>query len=180
MPDIIACICEGSAERAILERLLEWGCLVFTRDDLLDRQLLDGIYRSPRNFERDYLSKYFDGSKIKIYRIIDSLKEGTEYKLSKEYIPLLNLVNAITNPEIEMIYIISEGYFNEFNQKYKGGKNKLKPSEYVREIMRVKNVKKFDFIYNYFDEKDKLISALKTYAKGKTNTIYDLVKECCK
>lgn len=37
---IIACICEGSAESAIVNKLMDAGKLIFTRDDLLDNEVL--------------------------------------------------------------------------------------------------------------------------------------------
>lgn len=36
----IACICEGAAEQAIIELLLDNGKLIFTRDNLLDGEIL--------------------------------------------------------------------------------------------------------------------------------------------
>lgn len=36
----IACICEGAAEKAIMELLLDADKLTFTRDDLLDGELI--------------------------------------------------------------------------------------------------------------------------------------------
>ena len=36
----VACICEGGAEKAIMELLLDAELLVFTRDDLLEGEIL--------------------------------------------------------------------------------------------------------------------------------------------
>ena len=53
----VACIYEGSAERAILELLLDAGQLIFSWDDLLEEDLIQ--CRSARNFEEQYLRKGF-------------------------------------------------------------------------------------------------------------------------
>ena len=51
----VACICEGAAEQAIIELLLDNGRLIFTRDNLLDGEILR--CRSAKNFEKQHLRK---------------------------------------------------------------------------------------------------------------------------
>lgn len=53
----VACICEGAAEKAIMEILLDADKLIFKRDDLLEGELLR--CRSGKNFEEQYLRKGF-------------------------------------------------------------------------------------------------------------------------
>ena len=36
----VACICEGTAEQVIVSKLLDAGRLIFTRDDLLDSEII--------------------------------------------------------------------------------------------------------------------------------------------
>lgn len=62
MSKIIACIAEGSAEKAIIEILLEHDKLIFSTDELIDYQVLSGYYRNPKYFERDYLQYHFDNA----------------------------------------------------------------------------------------------------------------------
>lgn len=38
--DYVACIVEGGAERAIIDTLLDYDCLCFNRDKLLDGELI--------------------------------------------------------------------------------------------------------------------------------------------
>ncbi len=45
----VACICEGAAEQAIMERLLEFDLLSFAEKQLLERKILR--CRSAKNFE---------------------------------------------------------------------------------------------------------------------------------
>ena len=68
----VACICEGGAERAILDLLLDHRKLIFSREDLLEEQVLR--CRNAGEFEKRYLSKGFEG-KITVYRILDSRRE---------------------------------------------------------------------------------------------------------
>lgn len=49
--------------------LLENDCLIFSKEDLLEEEILR--CRSVKNFRRDYLNKA-TVEKIKVYRILDS------------------------------------------------------------------------------------------------------------
>lgn len=77
----VACICEGAAEQAVIEMLLDEDKLIFKYDDLLEGEVIR--CRSAESFETQYLRKGFDG-KITILRILDSRREN--FKLSKAYL----------------------------------------------------------------------------------------------
>ena len=79
-----ACICEGAAEAAIIDILVDNCLVIFSRD------------------EEQYLRKGFD-SQISIIRILDSRRE--EFRLSKAYEHKIDVLNVITAPEIEMLII---------------------------------------------------------------------------
>lgn len=61
-------------------------------------------------------------------------------------------------------------------------KTKMKPSEYCKAVLKMKQVKSRDFVENYFSDVDKLKSAIKAYSrtakkrKGELQLI-DLFKE---
>lgn len=97
-----ACICEGSAEAAIIDILVDNGLLIFSRDEMLDEKVIR--CRNAKRFEEQYLRKGFD-SQISIIRILDSRRE--EFRLSKAYEHKIDVINVITAPEIEMILSIS-------------------------------------------------------------------------
>ncbi len=99
----VACICEGSAERAIIKLLLDENRLIFTWDDLLEGEILR--CRNAKKFEEQHLRKGFT-DKITVLRILDSRREN--FKLSKAYVGKIDVVNVITAPEIEMLVIFAE------------------------------------------------------------------------
>lgn len=101
LDDYIACICEGAAEQAIMELLLDNGRLIFTREQLLEEKLIRT--RGARSFEREFLRKGFE-KKITVLRILDSRKAN--FKLSKAYEHKIRVINIITAPEIEMLIIL--------------------------------------------------------------------------
>lgn len=52
-----ACICEGSAEAAIIDILVDNGLLIFTREEMLDESVIR--CRNAKKFEERYLRKGF-------------------------------------------------------------------------------------------------------------------------
>lgn len=151
---IVACIVEGTAERVIIEKLLEADKLIFSRKELLDQELLR--CRDARTFEERYLGKSFE-SRISVYRILDSKKE--EFKLRKIYQHKVDVINVITAPEIEILVIIKEGKYHDYC-KYK---SKLKPSKYCSQKLGISNVKSKDFVEKYFSDVTELEAAIKEY-----------------
>lgn len=150
----VACICEGGAEKTIIELLLDSNSLIFSYDDLLEGEILR--CRKARDFETQYLRKYFN-EKVTVLRILDSRKE--RFAWSKAYAHKVDVINVVTAPEIEMLVILSENKYKEFK-----GSN-LKPSEYCKSFLGYSNVKRPVFIEAYFKDLDKLITAIKRYKK---------------
>ncbi len=110
-----ACICEGAAENAIMDILLDNDLLLFSREDLLEEEIIR--CRDGKRFEETYLRKGF-GGKISVIRILDSRPE--RFKISKVYEHLVDVINVITAPEIEMLIILNEDRYKEVK---KTGKN---------------------------------------------------------
>ena len=80
----------------------------------------------------------------------------------------------ITAPEIEMLIIFNENKYKEFI------KSKKKPSDFCKQNLKMKDVKSYLFVKNYFHSSS-FIQAIKTYArmakirKGEY-TLLDLLK----
>ena len=168
----IACICEGGAETAIMDILLDNDLLIFKREQLLEESVLPRT--SVKEFERRYLRMAFD-QKIIILRVIDS--RGEEFNLSKAYRCQVEIINVITAPEIEMLIIASQKKYDEY--KRSGVK---KPSDYCKNVLGIKNVKSPKYIKEYFSDSDYLIDSIKEYNrvhKQKNNeaSLYDLLKD---
>lgn len=165
-----ACICEGSAENAIIDILLDHELLVFSREEMLEEKVIR--CREGRRFEEKYLRKGFI-DKISIIRILDSRREN--FKISKAYAHKVDVINVITAPEIEMLIIFSENKYKEFK---KSGK---KPSIFCKEELKMADVKAYDFVKKYFCEPSVLVEAIKKYheiskiQKGEY-TLLDLLK----
>lgn len=150
----VACICEGAAEQAIVEILLDNEKLIFSYNNLLDGEVIR--CRGAKKFEEQYLRKGFS-EKITLFRILDSRREV--FQLSKAYESKIDVINVITAPEIEMLVILREKKYAEFKRSRK------KPSEFCIQDLRYKNVKSTKFVKNYFQNVDDLISAISEYKR---------------
>lgn len=176
MGKYIACICEGGAERAILDLLLDSHKLIFERGDLIEEEVLR--CRSGKEFEERYLRKGFAGE-ITIYRILDS--RGECFNLSKAYEHKVDVKNVITAPEIEKLIICNEGKYEDYEREAR--KNpRLKPSSYCKSNLKYKNVKSYQFVKSYFSDMRILMEALHEYqriSKVRKNemTIWRLLRE---
>ncbi|PKH02540.1 hypothetical protein CXF72_11100 [Psychromonas sp. MB-3u-54] len=166
----VACICEGSAEQAIMDLLLDFDKLNFNQDQLLEGEIIRT--RGAKQFEKKYLRKGFT-KKITVLRILDSRTEN--FKLSKVYVNKVSVIDIITAPEIEMLIIVSEGKYTDFK------KSRKKPSDFCKMELKFRNVKSYDFVKNYFNDINKLIESIFEYKKVSNikngeYTIFDLLK----
>ncbi len=165
-----ACICEGSAENAIMDILLDHELLIFSREEMLEEEVIR--CRDGKRFEEKYLRKGF-ADKISVIRVLDSRREN--FKLSKAYAHKVDVINVITAPEIEMLIIFNEDKYKEFK---KSGK---KPSTFCKEYLRMSDVKSYDFVKKYFSNPEVLVAAIKMYhemskVKKGEYTLLDLLK----
>ena len=145
-----ACICEGSAEEAVIDILIDNDLLIFKREELLEERVIR--CRNAKRFEERYLRKGFD-EKISVIRILDSRRE--EFRLSKAYEKKIDVTNIITAPEIEMLIIHAEGAYNQFKRSGK------KPSEFCKSSLRMRDVKSYDFVKEYFSDPKTLVKAVR-------------------
>lgn len=149
-----ACICEGSAEEAIIDILVDNDLLIFNREEMLEERVIR--CRSAKRFEERYLRKGFD-EQISVIRILDSRRE--EFRLSKAYEQKIDVVNVITAPEIEMLIIHAEGAYDQFKRSGK------KTSEFCKINLRMHDVKSYDFVKQYFSNSQLLVKAIKEYRR---------------
>ena len=150
----IACICEGSAEEAIMDILLDHDLLIFSREDLLEERVLRS--RSAKKFEERYLRKGFSAP-ISVVRVLDSRREN--FTLSKAYAHKVDVINVITAPEIEMLIIHKEKAYDKFKRTQK------KPSEFCKTEFHMTNVKAYAFVRHYFTDAQSLVDAIWAYRR---------------
>ncbi len=175
MADLVACICEGSAEKAIIDLLLDRDLIVFNRHDMLEGDYI--TTRSARIFQSRYLNREYGDRLIKVVRLLDS--ENDEFNIQQPYQSKISYVsNHYTKPEIEILVIIAFEKYEEYSNKYG---NQLKASEYCRNILGLRQVKSYDFVTNLFSNTDLLLRTLRSYNTYKKfnglKSIYHLLKE---
>ncbi len=154
---IVACICEGGAETAIIEMLVDDGRLIFSRENMLDESAIR--CRSGKDFEQRYLRKSFE-SKITILRILDSHSE--KFRLSPAYEHKVDVIKVVTSPEIEMLYIIAEGKYDDYQKKY----SSMSPYNYCKQVLKLEGkIKSQSYVRGYFSDIDFLISTIREYKR---------------
>ncbi len=169
MPKYIISV-EGAVEEAIIDIMLE-SYLNIRIGDCLER---GPIKLRSANSIKSLLMFDFD-EKITLIRILDSTKE--KFKLDKEYGEKIEEVIQCyyTKSEIEILYIIAEGKYDNYTNKY----HNMKPSKYVKAILKMKKCKSYDFAKTYFESCD-LIELLKEYKKIKNQSelcLYDFYEK---
>lgn len=167
---LYAVIVEGEAEKAIIDVLLDHNLLIFTRDQMLNEEVIRT--RIGKSFAAKYLSLSFPkNTKIKICRILDSRNE--RFKIPKAYMRIIDSIDDyLTRPEIEILFIIDRNDQNKLKS--------VKPSTFVKNNYRdLKQVKSYQTVYQYWNSNiDNLVRVLKKYKHSKKNelAIADLLK----
>lgn len=169
----ILCLCEGTAEEDIMNWLLDENRLLFTRKDLIDKKFIRT--RIVKKIEDIYLSLDYD-KPIVIMRIIDSKKE--KFNLGNLYKGRFEVMNIITNPEIEILMIVNRGDLHSYATKQT--REKLKPSEYAAKHYRIKKIKQSGTMKDFFNNDiDSLVHSIREHKskKGKGHyTLADIIK----
>lgn len=154
-------ICEGSAECVIFNCLLEGNKLTIPSQNLVRDSLTDRPYvtcRSARKIEASFLNVSYEPERLKIIRIIDSRNEL--FHLSSPYKEMVDVENIFTRPEIEILAILKEGAYNQ----WKNGRS-MKPSEFCKERLGLHDIKKRDFLKEYWQNPDSLCHVIMEYER---------------
>lgn len=169
--ELIAIITEGNTERAIIDVLLEHDALKFSRENMLQEEVIR--CRNGKKFARQFLDKSFS-QPIHIYRILDSRVEN--FNLPKAYErKISNITNLTTRPEIEILFVL---YHDDY-KKYTNNQNS-KPSIYVKnnykDLNKVKSYQdNFDFWNQNFEDLIRVLKRYKSYHPH-DDTLVDLLK----
>lgn len=164
----ILCLCEGGAEMAVMNMLLDNNKLIFKRENLIRGCVHPRM--DTTNIERKFLKKSYDKTVV-ILRILDSKNE--KFKLNKPYKEMFEVKKCLTKPEIEILVIHDCCKLKEYIKV----KSTIKPSLFCKTHLKLKDIKSKEFVNRYFDI-DKLLVALKSYKEKSSNdhySIYDLV-----
>lgn len=163
----VICITEGAAEEVIIQKLFEENKLVFSGEDKVSDEDLIRVFtrfRAANKFEQAYLRQDYGDVPLTILRILDSKKEN--FKLKKIYNERIKNKNIRvfdirTMPEIEILMIINEGWYDKFTTKSQG----LSASNYCKTHLKQRNIKSKEFVGNYFYNIDILLNSIEVYKR---------------
>ncbi|WP_137655497.1 hypothetical protein [Bifidobacterium moukalabense] len=159
--------CEGVAESVIIEKLLGSKRTIIDMNHVI-HDASDSPYtglRSVKDIQRTFLRQNYDYD-VEILRIIDQPR--SPFRLDRLYERRAHVTNLVTHPENEILVIIKEKEFQNY-QKYKSG---LKASDYCKRNLCIPNVKSASFLEDYWDI-DSLVSALREYRRLMRNAPND-------
>ena len=161
----IICICEGAAEEAIMNALLDADQLIFSREQLVDEKITR--LRKAKEIQTTFLGRDYE-KPLDIVRILDS--ETDRFRLGKLYVDRFQVYNVYTKPEIEMLLILSEKKYDAYRRAHK------KPSQYcVEDLLPGENVKGKTFLQKYFQDTTRLRGAIEEYRRVGTRPPGELI-----
>lgn len=162
----ILLLCEGQNEEVLLNLLLDFNALIFTRDDLIGRRPYP-IRQLNNPTIKSELKLY--GLPVKVYRVGDKQNDKLTIPLDLKRIVTNNeIYKYCTKPELEILLIINEGLVKEY-EKVKSFES---PKEFSKKNIKY-NGKKYDqsseFLNEYYSGNNvkSLIDNIKKYKKYK-------------
>ena len=163
-------MCEGPNELEIIRMLLEYNMLIFTEDNLLN--LVPYFARQIKNNATVKTALNLYKGEVKVLRVGDKLND--ELKIPKEYKnQITKVIKYCTKPELEMLLIISENNFTEFEKV----KSKKSPKIFSKENIsynRMPYDNSTKFYRNYYEGRiDLLVNSIKQYKRLKEKHLKD-------
>lgn len=158
-------MCEGPNEKAVVDMLMDAGCMKFSEDDLVGltvyhaRQLSAPIIRTA-------LSIYT--GEFDVYRIGDTMTD--KLLVPVDYRGRIRRIRKFcTKPELEMLLIIAEGKEAEF-EKVKAGRRKTQAKDFCKANV-VHNRRRYDnstqFYRDYFgSDIETLVEVVEKYKRS--------------
>ena len=153
-------MCEGPNEKKIIEMLLDNDKLSVEYDDLVGRQVYHARQIKTSTVVKTQLKIY--GGDVEVWRIgdkqTDKLLVPTDFKSQ-----IKNIKKYCTLPELEILLIISEGMYKEYEKT----KSKIHPKQFAKENVMI-NKKRYkgdtSFYEDYYGRDiQKLVSAIREY-----------------
>ena len=161
-------MCEGPNEKAIIDLLIDNNKMIISRHDLLNREVFFARQIKNSPIIQSALKTY--NKKVNAIRIGDKLSD--ELKIPKEFAKLIHkdaIKKVCTKPELEILLVINENLFKEYNKV----KNKKSPKEFAKKYIKYNREKynnSTDFWNKYYSSDiNKLVNNIKEYKRLKKN-----------
>ena len=173
-------MCEGSNELAVINILLQNDLLTIKEDDLLGLKAFHARQINSNSAVKLELNIY-PGNDVCVLRIGDTLTE--KLTIPEDYAnKIVNTEKYCTKPELEVLLIIAENLWGEYEKK----KSSVKPKVFAKTEI-VFNGKRYNnsttFYEQYFEDRaDLLVDSIKQYKHLKKHDkeelyLADLLKE---
>jgi hypothetical protein len=161
-------MCEGPNEKTVIDMLLASGCLIFSEEELIG--LTPFHARQIKNSGQVKAELNMYPGKVDVLRIGD--KQSDKLDIPKDYRgKIASVTKYCTMPELEMLLIIAEGRFKDYEKV----KSTMSPKEFAKANIKL-GKRKYNnsskFYVDYFSTNIQLlVQSIKEYQriKGKTH-----------
>lgn len=160
-------ITEGTAEKAIIDLLLEHDKLKISKESLIKGSQNDLVfsYLQIKKYVSSFLNHDFEGDQIYLYVILDSLNFC--FSTASRTNQVTEVKYFVTREEIESIQIHADPKWPRQFQQFKRNNVSKKPSDFFKCSkaecgLGISNIKKYDFVYGLWSHRiDDLVLAIK-------------------
>lgn len=153
-------VCEGSAEAAILETLIESGDVAIPASRIVENPETGKPYTTSRSgsaISERFLNFNYGGRPLRIVRLLDSRNE--KFILKRGYEGKATVETLLTRPEIEILVI---HHLDAYDQWSRSGK---KPSVFCKEDLHLSRIKRYEDARAFWADPEDLRHAILTYAR---------------
>ncbi len=167
-------VCEGTNEEAAVNWILENNSFAIDQSKVNMDYCRARTKSSSEEMIADITTYDYDG-KVAILYVHDSKNEKWHGIISKSCAKELKdhnfeVIDVITAPEIEIIcFILDEKLYKKWNKA-----TKKKPSDFLRENTRCKNIKQKGAFRTFFASFDDFVCACKKYKQNHNSNFYTL------
>ncbi len=152
--------CEGKAERVIVTRLVEGGCTIVPRRNVV--RDMDGrpctLLRRAKDIQREFLGMDYPNGLL-VARVVDvnpgRLAFDRPYRLRD-----IRVLDFVTRPEVERLVLVKEGQLDAF-QKRRGSDRHLNASDWCIQKLHMDDVKSERFLEGYWSDPDELVRCIR-------------------
>lgn len=160
--------CEGGAETVVMDKLISAGRLCVPQHRIVKDPVSFTPYTrcrkasdiAERFLGTNYMVDGADG--LVLARIVDS--RSAQFSFPRAWRGSAEVRSFYTRPEIEMLIILNEGAYDAWQRALRSNHG-IRPSEFCKTEMRMKDVKRPSFLESYWDDVDGLENSIRRYAQ---------------
>lgn len=162
--------CEGTAEGVVVQVLYDNDLMVVPRSRVVMDSVITNRPYTRKRKAREIADEYFsmdyetDGAQgLTVARIVDS--HAAKFEFPRRQQNGTKVLSFLTRPEIEMLLIHAESAYSDWLKASRRNRQ-LKPSDFCKQQLGFADVKKGEFLREYWGNPGDLVDAVRAYAEN--------------